>query len=102
MSSTTPDQPADTHDEHLLVDPGRVRRAPRYRAFFTVGSVVGVVVGLWLGLWLVDQVAASSGGPPVLKPGVFVVVVLVATTTVSVLLAGLAAVLADRRSMRRR
>jgi hypothetical protein len=121
VSSTTPDQPADTTpdaaqvadeqsdettgdtpEEHLLVDPGRVRRAPRYGAFFTVGAVVGVVAGMWLGLWLVDQVAASSGGPPVLKPGVFVTVVLLATTTVTVILAGLAAVLADRRSIRRR
>jgi hypothetical protein len=114
VSSTTPDQPADPTpdapqaaderaEEHLLVDPGRVRRAPRYGAFFTVGAVVGVVAGLWLGLWLVDQVAASPGdGPPVLKPGVFVTVILLATTTVTLVLAGLAAVVADRRSLRRR
>lgn len=94
----TPEAPAEP-EEHLLVDPARVRRAPKFGAFFTVGVVVGLVAGLWLGTRLVD---VAEGSFPMLKPGVFVVVVVAATTTVTTLLAGLAAVVADRRSLRGR
>ncbi|MEG3616224.1 histidine kinase [Isoptericola haloaureus] len=120
MSSTPPEQPAETpdaveetpsepvdepastaaDDEHLLVDPARVRRAPRYRAFFTVGAVVGLVVGLVVGTWLTG--IAADDEVLLLKPGVFVSVVTLATTTFFVLLAGGLAILADRRSLRRR
>ncbi|MCK0118244.1 hypothetical protein BCE75_102137 [Isoptericola sp. CG 20/1183] len=92
------EQPAP--DDHLLVDPARVRRAPRYRGFFTVGAVVGVVVGVVLGMWLTD--VAGDEGALLLKPGVFVSVVVLGTTTFFVLLAGGLAALADRRSLRRR
>ncbi len=111
MSSTTPDHPTDTTpddggaaaaEEHLLVDPARVRRAPRYGAFLLVGAAVGIVAGLWLGTYLVGEVDPSRGDVPLLKPGVLVLVVAAATTTVTALLAGLLAVLADRRSLRGR
>jgi hypothetical protein len=114
VSSATPDHPADAtpdgdgatpdaaRDEHLLVDPRQVRRAPKYGAFLMIGAVVGIAAGLWLGTWLVDNVDPRRGDLPVLKPGVFMTVVLAATTSVTVLLAGLVAVLADRRSLRRR
>jgi O-antigen/teichoic acid export membrane protein len=79
-----------------------VRRAPKYAVFFTVGAIVGIVAGLWFGTWLVDQVDPRRGEVALLKPGVFITVIVAATTTVTVLLAGLLAVLADRRSLRRR
>lgn len=102
MSSTSPDpSPAQAEpDEHVLVDPARIRRAPRYRGFFTVGAVVGVVVGVVLGVWLSG--IASEEGPLLLKSGVFVSVIVLGTTAFFVLLAGALAVLADRRSLRRR
>jgi hypothetical protein len=124
VSSTTPDHPTDTTpddgpgaapdpvaaddgaagtaEEHVLVDPARVRRAPRYGAFLTVGAVVGLVAGLWLGTWLVGEVDPGRGDLPVLKPGVLVMVIAAATTTLAALLAGLLAVVADRRSLRGR
>jgi hypothetical protein len=86
-------------EEHLLVDPTRVRRAPRYRAFFTVGAVVGVVVGVLVGTWLTDQ--AFEQDVVLLKPGVFVSVVTLGTTTLFVLLAGALAIWADRRSLKK-
>lgn len=99
-----PEQPENAappeSSEHLLVDPTRVRRAPRYRGFFTVGAVVGVVVGVVLGVWLSG--IATDSGPLLLKPGVFVSVIVLGTTTFFVLLAGGLAILADRRSLRRR
>jgi len=118
VSSTEPERPAETPDgrdpapagdapvgeqpgepdEHLLVDPARVRRAPRLRAFFTVGAVVGVVVGVALGVWL--NAIAVAEDIPMLKPGVFVSVVVLGVTTFFVLLAGAIAVWADRRSVR--
>ncbi|WP_277207795.1 histidine kinase [Isoptericola croceus] len=110
MSSTspesTPEQPAEQPaeqpepDEHLLVDPTRVRRAPRYRGFFSVGAVVGIVVGVVLGVWLSG--IATDAGSSLLKPGVFVSVIVLGTTAFFVLLAGAVALLADRRSLRRR
>lgn len=93
---------SDAPAEHLLVDPARVRRAPRYRAFFTVGALVGIVVGLVFGVWLASNVDPSRGDFPLQKPGVYVTVVVAATTTVTVLIAGGLAILADRRSLRRR
>ncbi|MCA5892100.1 hypothetical protein LEP48_01880 [Isoptericola sp. NEAU-Y5] len=94
--------PEDEQDLALLVDPERVRRAPRYPAFFTVGAIVGIVAGLWFGTWLAGNVDPSQGDAPLLKPGVFVTVITLGTTTLAVLLAGLAALVADRRSLRRR
>jgi len=81
-----------------VVDPATVRRAPRYRAFFTAGILLGAVLGLGVGgAWL--QSGASQG---VFKPGVYFTVILVTCTALGAAVAGLWAVLADRRSLRRR
>lgn len=85
-----------------VVDPTTVRRAPRYRAFFWVGALLGIVLGGAFGLYLVSSTDPADIGGPLQKPGVYVTVIMLATTTVTVLLAGLVAVLLDRRSVRRR
>jgi hypothetical protein len=106
VSSTSPDHSAvgdaaaaGAAEEHVLVDPTRVRRAPRYATFLWLGGVVGVVLGILLGMSMLDDDDPLAA--PVLKPGVFVSVIVLATTTAAVLLAGLVAVLLDRRSLRR-
>ncbi|WP_265520265.1 hypothetical protein [Oerskovia flava] len=80
------------------VDPATVRRAPRYRAFFWTGAIAGIVLGSVLAAVLLSNPQASG----LLKPGVYFTVTVLGTTMVTVLLAGLWAVLADRRSLRRR
>jgi hypothetical protein len=121
VSSTSPEKPSETPEptepaapeepasdarpepeEHLLVDPARVRRAPRYRAFFTIGALVGIVGGLIFGVWLASNVDPSRGDIPLQKPGVYITVIVASSTTVTLLVAGLLAILADRRSLRRR
>lgn len=90
--------PADEVQIEEVVDPTTVRRAPRYRAFFTVGIVLGLVVGLGVGgAWL--QSDAVRG---VFKPGVYFSVILVTCTALGAAVAGVWAVVADRRSLRRR
>lgn len=80
-----------------VIDPATIRRAPRYKAFFTTGALVGIVVGLCIGItWLGSP--ASSG---VLKPGVYLTVVVLGTTTLTTLVAGALAIWADKRSLRR-
>jgi hypothetical protein len=100
-SEVAPSPAPETSEDHLLIDPARVRRAPRYPAFLTVGAIVGIVGGLWLGRFLVSSVDPSGTGSALLKPGVFVTVTVLAATTFTMLLAGLIAVLLDRRSVRR-
>lgn len=72
--------------------PATIRRAPRYKSFFRVGALVGIVLGVWLGLWV------SSEG--MVNRWIYVTVTTLGVTMVTVLLAGLAAVWADRRSTR--
>ena len=81
-----------------VIDPATVRRAPRYKAFFWTGALVGIVLGLALSLYLVS----SPSGAAMMKPGVYVTVLTAFVTMVTTLLAGLFAVIADRRSLRRR
>lgn len=95
-----PDQPADDVELRQVIDPGQVRRAPRYQAFFVVGVLVGVILGLALGLYLLDTFDPSRD-QPLSKPGVWLAVLILGTTTVTTLLAGLAATVLDRRSIRR-
>jgi hypothetical protein len=92
------DVPADEVEIEEVVDPTTVRRAPRYRAFFTVGIVLGLVVGLGVGgAWL--QSDAAQG---VFKPGVYFSVILLTCTALGAAVAGAWAVIADRRSLRGR
>jgi Mg/Co/Ni transporter MgtE len=80
------------------IDPASVRRAPRYKAFFWTGALVGIVLGLALSLYLVNTPAGSG----MMKAGVYVTVLTAFVTMVTTLLAGLFAVIADRRSLRGR
>ncbi|WP_336706685.1 hypothetical protein [Oerskovia sp. USHLN155] len=80
-----------------MIDPTTIRRAPRYKAFFTTGALVGVVLGLCIGItWL-----GSPESRGVLKPGVYLTVVVLGTTTLTTLVAGALAIWADKRSLRR-
>jgi hypothetical protein len=92
--------PRDTSDDvevRDVIDPATVRRAPRYKAFFWTGALVGIVLGLALSLYLVS----SPSGAAMMKPGVYVTVLTAFVTMVTTLLAGMFAVIADRRSLRR-
>lgn len=81
-----------------VVEAGTVRRAPRYRAFFWAGAVLGFLVGGVAGFSILSDKAARG----IDKPGVLFTVVLVGGVTLGLLVAGFFAVIADRRSLRRR
>ncbi|WP_129782856.1 hypothetical protein [Promicromonospora panici] len=101
MSETqAPSDSADDVDVDVrdVIDPASVRRAPRYKAFFWTGALIGIVLGLGLSLYLVN----SPSGAAMMKPGVYITVLTAFVTMVTTLLAGLFAVLADRRSLRGR
>lgn len=89
---------ADDVEVRDVIDPASVRRAPRYKAFFWTGALIGIVLGLALSLYLVN----SPSGAAMMKPGVYVTVLTAFVTMVTTLLAGLFAVIADRRSLRGR
>lgn len=105
-ADTASTEPGDANDGGIrgdeveiesMIDPTTIRRAPRYKAFFTTGAVVGIVVGLCLGItWL-----GSPESRGVLKPGVYLTVVVLGTTTLTTLVAGALAIWADKRSLRR-
>ncbi|MEU4363744.1 hypothetical protein [Promicromonospora sp. NPDC023987] len=99
MSETqTSSDSSDDVEVRDVIDPASVRRAPRYKAFFWTGALVGIVLGLALSLYLVS----SPSGAAMMKPGVYVTVLTGFVTMVTTLLAGLFAVIADRRSLRGR
>ncbi|MFC4629303.1 hypothetical protein ACFO6V_13755 [Promicromonospora alba] len=99
MSETqAPSDSADDVEVRDVIDPASVRRAPRYKAFFWTGALIGIVLGLALSLYLVN----SPSGAAMMKPGVYVTVLTAFVTMVTTLLAGLFAVIADRRSLRGR
>ncbi|WP_419704606.1 hypothetical protein [Promicromonospora sp. NFX87] len=99
MSETqAPSDSADDVEVRDVIDPASVRRAPRYKAFFWTGALIGIVLGLSLSLYLVN----SPSGAAMMKPGVYVTVLTAFVTMVTTLLAGLFAVIADRRSLRGR
>ena len=102
MSSTPeqPEVPEAVDDLRTAVDPGSVRRAPRYKGFMIAGVVVGVVIGLAVGLWMLATFDPSRD-QPLDKPGVWLTVTVVGATTVTTLLAGLLATVLDRRSLKR-
>jgi hypothetical protein len=93
-----PSDSADDVEVRDVIDPASVRRAPRYKAFFWTGALIGIVLGLGLSLYLVN----SPSGAAMMKPGVYVTVLTAFVTMVTTLLAGLFAVIADRRSLRGR
>jgi hypothetical protein len=93
-----PSDSADDVEVRDVIDPASVRRAPRYKAFFWTGALIGIVLGLGLSLYLVS----SPSGTSMMKPGVYVTVLTAFVTMVTTLLAGLFAVIADRRSLRGR
>ena len=96
-SSSQPDDamsPEEINEIAAQAVPATVRRAPRYKSFFQVGALVGIIVGVWFGLWL------SPDG--MINRWIYVTVTVLGTTLVTVLLAGAAAVWADRRSNRPR
>jgi Mg/Co/Ni transporter MgtE len=93
-----PSEPSDDVEVRDVIDPATVRRAPRYKAFFWTGALIGLVLGLALSLYLVN----SPSGAAMMKPGVYVTVLTAFVTMVTTLLAGLFAVIADRRSLRKR
>ncbi|MFE5338012.1 hypothetical protein ACFQ8E_19035 [Isoptericola sp. NPDC056573] len=86
-------------DVTLLVDPDRVRRAPKYPVFLWIGALVGGVVGLIFSTWLID--ATDSAGV-LMKPGVYVSVMIFGGIALGLGVGGLIAVISDRRSLRRR
>jgi len=95
------DAPASEEPQEvtLLVDPDRVRRAPKVTVFLWVGALVGAVVGLIFSTWLID---VSGSAETLMKPGVYVSVTVLGGIALGLGVAGLLAVIADRRSLRRR
>ncbi|MFD6179159.1 MULTISPECIES: hypothetical protein [unclassified Isoptericola] len=91
--------PEEPQEVTLLVDPERVRRAPKYPVFLWVGALVGAVVGLIFSTWLID---VSGSAETLMKPGVYVSVTILGGIAVGLGVAGLIAVISDRRSLRRR
>jgi hypothetical protein len=89
---TDPDDPDDIAALESSAQPARLRRAPRYRAFFWTGALVGIALGIILGVWISD--------PDMINRWIYVLVVVFSTTLVTTLVAGSLAVLADRRSTR--
>ncbi len=89
----------EPQDVTLLVDPERVRRAPKYPVFLWMGALVGAVVGLIFSTWLID---ASGAAETLMKPGVYVSVMILGGIAVGLGVGGLIAVISDRRSLRRR
>ncbi|MFE5310032.1 hypothetical protein [Isoptericola sp. NPDC056605] len=88
-------------DVTLLVDPDRVRRAPKYPVFLWMGALVGGVVGLIFSTWLLDA-ADPVDVAALMKPGVYVSVMIFGGIAVGLGVGGLIAVISDRRSLRRR
>lgn len=91
--------PEEPQDVTLLVDPERVRRAPKYPVFLWMGALVGAVVGLIFSTWLIDVSGASES---LMKPGVYVSVTILGGIALGLGVGGLIAVISDRRSLRRR
>jgi len=95
----TADDVEEPQDVTLLVDPDRVRRAPKYPVFLWMGALVGGVVGLIFSTWLID---ATESAETLMKPGVYVSVTILGGIALGLGVGGLIAVISDRRSLRRR
>lgn len=100
------DVPPDEAELARVALPATVRRAPRYRAFLVAGALVGAVVGVVVAFATAagSGLTGDDGGVlPFLggQNGVRAVLAL-SGALVGLLAGGVAALLADRRSTRRR
>ena len=94
--------PADATVEAKDVDvaeavEGRTRRAPRYQNFLKAGALLGAVVGLFFGGLMLSLPGARS----IDKPGVLFSLLVIAGVCLGLAVAGLLALLVDRRSLSR-
>lgn len=95
-----------TEDELAQVaEPATVRRAPKFGAFLVTGGLVGLVLGVLAALATsADSPIVSTGGgflPFLDGQGAVRTVLGVAGAVLGVMVGGLLAVVADRRSVRR-
>jgi hypothetical protein len=101
------DAPALPDEAELarVAEPATVRRAPKFRAFVTAGVLVGAVVGFVVAL-ATGSVAGGAGGTGFISflddQGSARLLVALAGAMLGALVAGILAVVADRRSVRRR
>lgn len=100
--------PAPVPDEAELArvaEPATVRRAPKFGAFVTAGVLLGAVLGFSVAL-VTGASVEGDGGTGFISfldgQGSARLLVALAGATLGALVAGLAAVVADRRSVRRR
>jgi hypothetical protein len=100
--------PAPVPDEAELArvaEPATVRRAPKFGAFVTAGVLLGAVLGFVVAL-ITGTAVEGDGGTGFISfldgQGSARLLVALAGATLGALVAGLAAVAADRRSVRRR
>jgi hypothetical protein len=97
-----PEPVPDEAELERTATPGTVRRAPKFGAFLVTGGLVGAVVGLLVSALQPGDKPDGSGFLPFLD-GVNAVRtwLAVAGLVLGVLVGGLLAALADRRSVRR-
>ncbi|MBB2925424.1 histidine kinase [Cellulomonas cellasea] len=88
-----------------VAEPATVRRAPKFGAFVTAGVLLGAVLGFVVAL-ITGSAVEGDGGTGFISfldgQGSARLLVALAGATLGALVAGLAAVAADRRSVRRR
>lgn len=98
--------PVPDEDELLRVaEPASVRRAPKFGAFVTAGVLLGALLGFVVAL-VTGSSVEQDGGPGFISfldgQGSARLLVALAGATLGALVAGIAAIVADRRSVRRR
>jgi len=74
---------------------GRTRRAPRYQNFLKAGALLGAVVGLFFG----GLMLTLPGAKTIDKPGVLFSLIVIAGVCLGLAVAGVLAVVLDRRSL---
>ncbi|WP_258724614.1 histidine kinase [Cellulomonas sp. NS3] len=88
-----------------VAEPATVRRAPKFRAFVTAGVLLGAVLGFTVAL-VTGSAARGDGGTGFISfldgQGSARLLVALAGALLGALVAGIAAIVADRRSMRGR
>lgn len=105
VTASTP-VPVPDEDELLRVaEPASVRRAPKFGAFVTAGVLLGAVLGFAVAL-VTGSSVEGDGGTGFISfldgQGSARLLVSLAGATLGALVAGIAAIAADRRSVRRR